>query len=119
MTTKAAPIIHALYNVSIKSKSGSVFMPPDIVRCIAEQVLCENRDALQQKQIRERELELSNSLSWDSWRCSPKYRSDTRNKINNVLEWRHQISLILVRDNSDALPVDISNATHALFFEGW
>jgi hypothetical protein len=115
MTTKAAPIIHALYNVSIKSKSGSVFMPPDIVRCIAEQVLCENRDALQQKQIRERELELSNSLSWDSWRCSPKYRSDTRNKINNVLDVLHQVSLILVRNNSNALPVDISNALDALF----
>jgi hypothetical protein len=88
-TNKAAPIIHALYNIRLKSVVGPTFLPSDIVRSITELVLCQNRDSWQQKQIAERKRELDGPLSWDSWRSSNRYRMYTRNKIGWVVFGRY------------------------------
>ena len=83
MTTNKAAIsvIHALYNIRLKSSVGPTFLPSDIVRSITELVLCHNRDSWQQKRIAERKRELNVPLSWDSWRSNYRYRMYTRNKI--------------------------------------
>jgi len=83
MTTNKAAIsvIHALYNIRLKSSVGPTFLPSDIVRSITELVLCQNRDSWQQKRIAERKRELNVPLSWDSWRTNYRYRMYTRNKI--------------------------------------
>ena len=81
-TSKAAiGVIHALYNIRLKSTVGPTFLPSDIVRSITELVLCKNRHSWQQKQIAGRKRELDGPLSWDSWRSSNRYRMYTRNKI--------------------------------------
>ena len=83
MTTNKSTIsvIHALYNIRLKSSVGPTFLPSDIVRSITELVLCQNRDSWQQKHIACRKRELDGPLSWDSWRSSNRYRMYTRNKI--------------------------------------
>ena len=81
-TNKSAiSVIHALYQIRLKSLVGPTFLPSDIVRSITEPVLCQNRDSWQQKQIACRKRELDGPLSWDSWRSSNRYRMYTRNKI--------------------------------------